>query len=72
MADRKPFENVPLPNPELARLLEDGRGKPVSEEELQEQRISFAFGNAPFSSQRITKESVREASKRISLTARRG
>lgn len=67
MADRKPFENVPPPNPELIRLLEEARGKPVSEEELQEQRISFAFGNAPFSSQRITKESVREASKRISL-----
>lgn len=67
MADRKPFENVPPPNPELARLLDEARGKPISEEELHEQRISFAFGNAPFSSQRITKESVREASKRISV-----
>lgn len=67
MADRKSFENVPPPNPELTRLLEAARGKPISEEELQEQRISFAFGNAPFSSMRITKESVREASKRISL-----
>jgi len=67
MADRKQFENVPTPDPELLRLLEEARGKPVSEEELQEQRISFAFGNAPFNSQRITKESVRESSKRISL-----
>jgi hypothetical protein len=67
MADRKQFENVPTPDPELIRLLEEMRGKIVSEEELQEQRVSFAFGNAPFSSQHITKESVRESSKRISL-----
>jgi hypothetical protein len=67
MADRKQFENVPTPNPELIRLLNESRGKPVSEEELREQRISFAFGNAPFSSERITKDSVRESSKRINL-----
>jgi hypothetical protein len=67
MADRKQFENVPTPDPELVRLLEESRGKPVSEEELREQRISFAFGNAPFSSEHITKDSVRESSKRISL-----
>lgn len=67
MADRKQFENVPTPNPELVRLLDEARGKPVTEEELQEQRISFAFGNAPFSSERITKDSVRESSKCISL-----
>jgi len=67
MADRKQFDNVPVPNPELTRLLEASRGKTVTEEELREQRISFAFGNAPFSSQRITKESVRIASKQISL-----
>jgi hypothetical protein len=67
MADRKQFENVPPPDPEVVRLLEEARGKPVTEEELQEQRVSFAFGNAPFSSERITKESVRESSKCISL-----
>ncbi|HTW62337.1 MAG TPA: hypothetical protein VMD55_11060 [Terracidiphilus sp.] len=67
MADRKQFENVPTPDPELMRLLDESRVKPVSEEELREQRISFAFGNSPFSSQRITKESVRESSKRINL-----
>lgn len=67
MADRKQFENVPTPAPELIRLLDESRGKPVTEDELQEQRISFAFGNAPFNSQQITKESVRQSSKRISL-----
>lgn len=67
MANRKQFENVPTPNPELTRLLQESRGKSVTEEELREQRISFAFGNAPLSSERITKDSVRLASKNISL-----
>jgi len=67
MADRKQFDNIRQPNPELTRLLDEARRKPVSEEELQEQRISFAFGNAPFNSEGITKDSVRLASKRISI-----
>ncbi len=68
MADRKQFQNVTPPDPELVRLLDASRGKPVTEEELQEQRISFAFGNAPRDSeQRITKDSVRLASKHLKL-----
>jgi hypothetical protein len=67
MADRKQFENVPAPDEELKRLLDLSREKGVTEEELQEQRISFAFGNAPFSSDRITRESVRVASQHIKL-----
>jgi hypothetical protein len=66
MADRKQFENVKAPDPELMRLLEEARNKPITEEELHEQRISFAFGNAP-ESNLITKESVRRASKNIRL-----
>ena len=65
MADRKQFDNVPAPNPELARLLANGRA--ATEEELKEQRISFAFGNAPADADDITKESVRIASNSISL-----
>jgi hypothetical protein len=38
----------------------------VSEEELHEQRVSFAFGNAP-DNQLITKETVRHASTHIKL-----
>ena len=68
MADRKQFQNVTPPDPELVRLLEASRNKPVTEEELREQRISFAFGNAPRGSeQRITKDSVRLASEHIKL-----
>jgi hypothetical protein len=66
MADRKQFHNVSAPDPELMRLLESARRRPVTEEELHEQRISFAYGNAPASGL-ITKESVRQASKRIKL-----
>ena len=67
MADRKQFDNIRESNPDLKRLLDEARRKPASEEELQEQRISFAFGNAPIRSESITKDSVRLASKRISL-----
>jgi hypothetical protein len=66
MADRKQFENVTAPDPELMRLLDAARKQPMTEEELQEQRVSFAFGNAPDSAL-ITKESVRRASNHIRL-----
>ena len=66
MADRKQFQNVTATDPELARLLDESRNKIVTEDELHEQRISFAFGNAP-DSELITKESVRLASQHIRL-----
>ena len=66
MADRKEFESVPAPDPELVRIMNESRSRPVTEEELREQRISFAFGNAP-DSQLLTKESVRQASLHIKL-----
>lgn len=68
MADRKQFQNVPAPDPELTRLLGASQNRVVTEEELREQRVSFAFGNAPVStSDRITKDSVRAASTHIRL-----
>ena len=66
MADRKQFQNVNPPDPELMRLLDQSRTKEVTEEELREQRISFAFGNA-LGSEHITKDSVRLASENIKL-----
>jgi hypothetical protein len=66
MADRKQFQNVTAPDPDLIRLLDEARTKLVTEDELREQRISFAFGNA-LNSELITKESVRNASRRIKL-----
>ena len=68
MADRKQFLRNVDPDPELAQILEQSKGIVVGDEELREQRISFAYGNAPQSSEhRITKESVKAASEHIKL-----
>lgn len=67
MPDRKQFQSSLSVSPELQKLLEDARGKEVTQDELQEQRVSFAFGNAPPSSELITKESVTRASQHIGL-----
>jgi hypothetical protein len=66
MAARKQFQSTLTVNPELKRLLDEARGKTISEAELHEQRVSFAFGNAP-QSDLITKDSVRFASEHIRL-----
>jgi len=66
MAARKQFQSTLTATPELQRLLEKARGSEVSEADLHEQRISFAFGNAP-DSKLITKDSVRFASEHIRL-----
>jgi hypothetical protein len=68
MADRKQFLRDIQPDPELIKILEASKAKVVTEHELKEQRISFAFGNAPRGSEnRITKDSVRAASEHIKL-----
>jgi hypothetical protein len=67
MADRKQFIGADKPNQDLLKLLDESRNTRVTEEELREQRISFAFGNAPTSSKLITKDSVRCASLNIRL-----
>lgn len=66
MAARKAFFGPEPSHPELDRLLEAARLNPVSEEQLLEQRVSFAYGNAPADSG-ITKDSVREASRRVRI-----
>jgi hypothetical protein len=67
MAHRKQFQHIPVVDQELVRLLSESRNRPVTEEELREQRVSFAFGNAPAASERITKDSVRAASRHIRM-----
>jgi hypothetical protein len=67
MADRKQFLGNTRSNPELKRVLEASRQTPVTEEELQEQRISFAYGNAPANAENITKDSVRLTAKKLRL-----
>lgn len=67
MADRKQFTGDTKPDPELLKALENSRKVPISEDDLKEQRISFAFGNAPADAVNITKDSVRHTSENIRL-----
>ena len=67
MADRKQFLGDMSPDPRLMELLEATAGDTVTEEVLREQKISFAFGNAPADAEDITKESVRLACKNLRL-----
>ena len=68
MADRKQFFRNVGADPELAQILERSKDAIVSDAELREQRISFAYGNAPQSSgDKITKQSVKAASEHIKL-----
>ena len=48
MADRKQFESVPALDQELVHLLDETQEQPITEDELREQRISFANGKAPY------------------------
>ena len=54
--------------PELEKLLEKARTTKVTDEQLMEQRVSFAYGNAPEGS-KITKDSARRAANRMRLTS---
>jgi hypothetical protein len=68
MATRKHFlEDGPV-DPEFAVAVTEAKKRPVTEDELREQRISFAFGNA-MESEEITKDSVRATSQSFRLRA---
>lgn len=66
MSARKQFQSSLTIDAELSELLLRAKQNPVSEDELREQRVSFAFGNAP-QSRLITKDSVRRSSQNIRL-----
>jgi len=68
MAARKVFFGPQPKHPELDRLLEKARTIRVTDEQLREQGVSFAYGNAPADSNRITKDSVRDTSHRLRIT----
>lgn len=63
MVERTPFLPA-LPDAEVQQLFRAARRRPVTEQELREQRISFAFGNA-LEDDNITKESVRQAAENL-------
>lgn len=71
MVDRKCALRRAPKRPNLESLLERARTMPVTDEMLQEQRVSFVYGNAPQGS-RITKESARKAARRIRITPMTG
>ena len=66
MADSKQFMEVVPADAELLKLLQETRNDLVSDDQLREQRVSFAFGNA-LNSEAITKDSVRRASEHVRL-----
>lgn len=66
MAERKPSITRAPKRPALEALLQRDKEKGVSDAVLQEQRASFAYGNAPKGS-RITKASARSALKTLRL-----
>jgi hypothetical protein len=68
MADRKQFSNVIPADVDLLRLLDETREIAVTDEQLRDQRISFAFGNAPHSLD-ISRDSVVRAAESMRLRA---
>lgn len=69
MAIRKATLRRAPPRPELERLLSEAKERGITDADLQEQRVSFAYGNAPENS-RITKESARSAANSLRLARR--
>jgi hypothetical protein len=66
MAARKSVLKPAPHRPELDRLVAASIKSGVTDEQLQEQRISFAYGNAPEGS-RITRESASLAARTIRI-----
>lgn len=67
MAARKSVLRPAPLRPELDRMVKASISAGVTEDQLLEQRVSFAYGNAPEGS-RITKDSARSAAQAIRLT----
>jgi hypothetical protein len=67
MATRKQFVGDMSPDPQLQGLVNSIPDEAVTEEVLREQRVSFAYGNAPIRLKKITKDSIRFASNNIRM-----
>ena len=64
MAIRKSVLKSAPARPELDRLLEQARTTGVTDDQLRQQRVSFAYGNAPENSG-ITRETAERAANSI-------
>lgn len=58
-------------NDVLKPLLDAARKVQMSSDELEEQRVSFAYGNTKIENDRITRETVRNESEQMKLEERR-
>jgi hypothetical protein len=52
-------------SPELNELIEMARRVQMSDDERQEQKISFAYGNTKFENEDITWDTVRKAAEEL-------
>ncbi|HME59276.1 MAG TPA: hypothetical protein VKF63_13115 [Terracidiphilus sp.] len=52
-------------SPELNELIEMARRVEMSDDDKQEQRISFAYGNTKFENEDITWDTVRKAAEEL-------
>ena len=68
MAERKSALKRAPERPELTKLLELAKTVNLTDDQMQDQLVSFVYGNAP-SGSRITKESALRSVKRIRVTA---
>lgn len=67
MAERKSALKRAPERPELQALLDHAQTVVMTDDQLQEQRASFVYGNAPMGS-RITKESALRSAKHLRVT----
>lgn len=58
-------------NDVLKPLLDAARKVQMSSDELEEQRVSFAYGNTKIENDRITRETVRNESEQMKMEERR-
>lgn len=49
----------------LIELINAAKDVPMSEQDAEEQRLSFAYGNTHFENERITREMVRQAAEML-------
>lgn len=56
----------------LNELLELAKHVNMTEAQLEQQRISFAYGNTKFENERITKDTVTEAAEKLRTDAKNG
>ncbi|MCY4005457.1 MAG: hypothetical protein OXE84_01310 [Rhodobacteraceae bacterium] len=66
MAERKSAIKRAPQRPDLEALYEAAKTHKISDEELREQAVSWAYGNAPVGST-FTKKSARDAVRRLRL-----